>query len=93
MFLLAIRNGYEKYKYTVLKSDGATWIRNMHDLIFADAHQILDYCYPRDYITGYYKIIIIKISIQKNQNYYLLTLWWQYYRSSIYIEKNIAIYK
>ena len=39
---LAIRNGYGKYKDTVIISDGATWIRNIKDELFPDAQQILD---------------------------------------------------
>ena len=39
----AVRNGYGRFKETVVLSDGATWIRNMVDEIFHDAQQILDY--------------------------------------------------
>lgn len=39
----AIRNGYGKFKETVVLSDGATWIRNMVEEIFPDAQQILDF--------------------------------------------------
>jgi len=38
----AIRNGYGKYKETILLSDGATWIRKMKEELFPDAVQILD---------------------------------------------------
>jgi len=40
---VAIKNGYGRYKNTVIISDGATWIRNLRDEIFPDAQQILDY--------------------------------------------------
>lgn len=43
LFACALRNGYENYKETVLLSDGATWIRNMKELLFPDAQQILDF--------------------------------------------------
>jgi len=43
LFACALRNGYGNYKETVILSDGATWIRNMKDLLFPDAQQILDF--------------------------------------------------
>jgi hypothetical protein len=43
MFSLAVRNGYGKYKETVLIGDGATWIRSMKEELFPDAQQILDF--------------------------------------------------
>lgn len=42
-FALARRNGYGRYKETVLLSDGATWIRNLKEELFPDAQQILDF--------------------------------------------------
>jgi hypothetical protein len=39
---LAVRNGYGRYKATVIISDGAAWIRTMCDELFPDAVQILD---------------------------------------------------
>lgn len=42
-FALARRNGYGRYKETVLLSDGATWIRSLKDELFPDAQQILDF--------------------------------------------------
>ena len=39
----AVRNGYGRFKGTVVLSDGATWIRNMVAEIFPDAQQILDF--------------------------------------------------
>jgi len=41
----ALRNGYGNYKETVILGDGAAWIRNMKDLLFPDAQQILDFCH------------------------------------------------
>jgi hypothetical protein len=41
-FDCAVRNGYGRYKRTVIISDGAAWIRNMCDELFPDAVQILD---------------------------------------------------
>lgn len=42
-FTLARRNGYGRYKETVLLSDGATWIRSLKEELFPDAQQILDF--------------------------------------------------
>jgi hypothetical protein len=39
----AIRNGYGRFKETVVLSHGATWIRNMVADVFPDAQQILDF--------------------------------------------------
>jgi hypothetical protein len=39
----AVRNGYGRFKETVVLSDGATWIRNMVEEVFPDAQQILDF--------------------------------------------------
>ena len=39
----ALRNGYGNYKETVILSDGAAWIRNMKEVLFPDAQQILDF--------------------------------------------------
>ena len=55
MLNLAIKNGYGYYKDTVLISDGATWIRNMKDLIFPDSQQILDFYHLKEHIHEYYK--------------------------------------
>jgi hypothetical protein len=54
---LALRNGYGKYKETVLISDGATWIRNMKNDFFPDAQQILDYFHLCENVNKYAKII------------------------------------
>ena len=42
-FALARRNGYGRYRETVLLSDDATWIRNLKEELFPDAQQILDF--------------------------------------------------
>jgi hypothetical protein len=54
---LAVKNGYGRYKNTVLLSDGATWIRNMKNYIFPDAQQILDFYHLKEHITDFGKII------------------------------------
>jgi hypothetical protein len=56
-FSLALDNGYGKYEQTVLISDGATWIRDMKDELFADAQQILDYYHLCENIIKYAKTI------------------------------------
>jgi hypothetical protein len=53
----AIRNGYGKYKETVILSDGATWIRAMKEEIFPDAQQILDYYHLCENVNSYAKLI------------------------------------
>jgi ribosomal protein L22 len=57
MFSLAIKNGYGKYENTVIISDGATWMRNMKDLLFPDAQQILDYYHLKEHVTDFFKLI------------------------------------
>jgi hypothetical protein len=51
----AIRNGYGKYRQTVILSDGATWIRNMKDELFPDAQQILDFYHLCENVSDYAK--------------------------------------
>jgi len=53
----AIRNGYGRYKETVVLSDGATWIRNMVDEIFHGAQQILDYYHLCENVNDFAKYI------------------------------------
>lgn len=43
LFNIAVKNGYGRYKKTIVLGDGATWIRHMCDDIFPDAIQILDF--------------------------------------------------
>lgn len=54
---LALRNGYGKYKKTVLLSDGATWIRNLKEEIFPDAQQILDLFHLKENVFDFFKSI------------------------------------
>ena len=42
LFAAALRNGYGKYRRTVIISDGATWIRDLKEEFFPDAQQVLD---------------------------------------------------
>jgi hypothetical protein len=51
----AIRNGYGQYKNTVIISDGATWIRNMVDIYFKGAQQILDFYHLAEHIHNFSK--------------------------------------
>jgi hypothetical protein len=53
----AIRNGYGRYKETVVLSDGATWIRSMVDEIFHGAQQILDYYHLCENVNDFAKHI------------------------------------
>jgi hypothetical protein len=55
MLYLAIKNGYGLYKNTVLISDGATWIRNMKEVFFHDAIQILDFYHLAEHIFNFAK--------------------------------------
>jgi hypothetical protein len=61
MFTLALRNGYGRYKQTVLLSDGATWIRNMKDELFPDAQQILDYYHLCENVTNFAKSVFLLV--------------------------------
>ena len=56
-FALALRNGYGKYKKTVLFSDGATWIKNLKEELFPDAQHILDFYHLCENTYAYSKII------------------------------------
>lgn len=56
-FALANRNGYGKYKETVILSDSATWIRNMKDELFPDAQQILDFFHLCENTYSFAKMI------------------------------------
>jgi hypothetical protein len=57
LFACALRNGYGKYKETVVISDGATWIRNMVEELFPDAQQILDYFHLCENVHTYAKAL------------------------------------
>jgi hypothetical protein len=54
-YLLALKNGYGKYKNNVLLSDGATWIRNMKNELFGNIQQILDFYHLCENITNFAK--------------------------------------
>ncbi|MDR2457639.1 MAG: hypothetical protein LBD41_04075 [Clostridiales Family XIII bacterium] len=56
LFGCAVKNGYGKFKETVLLSDGATWIRNMKDKLFPDAQQILDLFHLKEKIWNFSKL-------------------------------------
>ncbi|MDR1085671.1 MAG: hypothetical protein LBP22_12655 [Deltaproteobacteria bacterium] len=56
-FASAIRNGYGKYKRTVLISDGAAWIRKMKQDLFPDALQILDFYHLYEHVSDYGKLL------------------------------------
>ena len=53
----ALRNGYGKFKETVVLSDGATWIRNMVEELFPDAQQILDFFHLCENVHTYAKAL------------------------------------
>jgi hypothetical protein len=55
LFDLAIRNGYGRYKTTILLSDGATWVKNMKDLSFPEAVLILDFFRLREKTLNFSK--------------------------------------
>jgi len=57
LFSMALRNGYGKYKQTVVISDGATWIRNMVGELFPDAQQILDYYHLCENVNTFAKTL------------------------------------
>ena len=57
LYAAAIRNGYGKYKETVLISDGAAWIKNIGEELFPDAVQILDLFHLCENVYSYAKAI------------------------------------
>ena len=57
LFACATRNGYGKYKETVLLSDGATWIRTIGEELFPDATHILDLFHLCENIYAYAKAV------------------------------------
>ncbi len=48
IFSLTLRNGYGRYKETVLISDGSDWIKDIREELFSDARLILDYACLRE---------------------------------------------
>lgn len=55
LFDCALRNGYGKYKTTVLLSDGAPWIKKMKDIYFPDAIYVLNLYYLCKHIYDFAK--------------------------------------
>jgi len=53
----ALRNGYGQFKETVVLSDGATWIRNMAEVLFPDAQHILDFFHLCENVHTYAKAL------------------------------------
>jgi hypothetical protein len=64
LFYLAIRNGYGRYKSTVLLSDGASWIRKIKDDYFPDAQQILDLYHLKEHIAEIGRLMFDKDTIK-----------------------------
>ena len=57
LLVCALRNGYGRFKETVVLSDGATWIRNMVDELFPDAQHILDFFHLCENVHTYAKAL------------------------------------
>jgi hypothetical protein len=55
LFACALRQGYGRFKETVILSDGATWIRNMAEELFPDACHILDFFHLCENVNTYAK--------------------------------------
>lgn len=53
----AVAAGYGKYDETVIISDGASWIRTLHDDVFPDAVQILDLFHLKENIYKFSKYL------------------------------------
>ena len=53
----AVRNGYGKYRKTVILGDGATWIRNMAVELYPDAQQILDFFHLSENVYEFAKAL------------------------------------
>lgn len=67
LLALAIRNGYGKYKNTVILSDGATWIRNIKEEFFPDAQQILDLFHLKENVYTFFKFIFNNEELSYNK--------------------------
>ncbi len=52
----AVRNGYGKYRQTVILSDGAQWIANMIQEVFPDAQHILDLFHLKENVYDFAKV-------------------------------------
>jgi len=57
LFASAVRQGYGRYKQTVVLCDGAAWIRNMCEELFPDATQILDLFHLYENTYEYAKVV------------------------------------
>ncbi len=57
---VALRAGYGKYRETVILSDGAPWIRNVHKELFPDAQRILDLFHLKEKTGEYFHYIFPK---------------------------------
>jgi hypothetical protein len=55
----AIKNGYGQYKNTVIISYGATWVRNIVDIYFKGAQQILYFYHLAEHIHNFPKEVFI----------------------------------
>ena len=55
LYSCAIRNGYGRYRETVIISDGAAWIANMAAELFPDAQHILDLFHLKENVYGFAK--------------------------------------
>ncbi len=51
----AVRNGYGKYRQSVILSDGAQWIANMAQEVFPDAQHILDLFHLKENVYDFAK--------------------------------------
>ena len=59
-FALALSAGYGRYKETVILSDGAPWIRGVHEELFSDAQRILDLFHLKENTGEYFKALFPK---------------------------------
>ncbi|MDR3153902.1 MAG: hypothetical protein LBW85_06450 [Deltaproteobacteria bacterium] len=59
-YSLALKNGYGRYLNTVVISDGAAWVRDLKELLFPEAQQILNFFQLEEHIIDYAKIIFNK---------------------------------
>lgn len=55
-FSCALRNGYGKYRQTILLSDGAHWISDMARELFPDAQHILDLFYLKENVYDFARV-------------------------------------
>lgn len=55
LFACALRNGYGKYRETVILSDGASWIAGMAEEMYPDAQHILDFFHLAENVHDFAK--------------------------------------